>query len=137
MTSSRDLDLIFTFDHSGATLTADLDLDFDVGNLWLDLDWSRVETINVLWWEIDVIDNEDVEEPARALFESLGDEMLTAALADLPATVADMFAEPIEDGHTICSVSATSSSMTITTAEGVGPLPCLTKVPVNKVLVGP
>ena len=114
--SNRDLDIYITLDNTPTDIIAEMDLDFDVGNLWIDLDWSAVSAF---------IDPDDIEEPARQLFEDMGDLLLEDALADVPDMVADGIESTLNPDHEICSVKRETDGITITTDEPGGPMTCI------------
>ena len=107
--SGMDLDLWITFDGDGDELVGDLDLDFDVGDLELSLGWTKLEKYGV--------DRDDIEESARQTLEDVGNNMLNAALADLPDEMASLLSDPIPEGNTICDVSIWKQALRIETAE--------------------
>jgi len=124
-TYNRDLDLTFDLDHDDDNIYADLNVKFEADNLYIDIDWSKVETLKVLWWTIDVTDGSEVEETARADFESIVDSLLQDSLSSLEGTVADMIESGLPNGETICSMKVAGGDLDITTSSKTGALPCL------------
>ena len=117
--SNRDLDINVMLDHNTTEVLADLDVDFKVGNLWIPLDWDSIDNY---------IDRDDVEEPARELFESVAGELLEESLTMIPDMVADAMQATVPEGHEICSLERDGDGITITTDEPNGFMTCKTKL---------
>ena len=121
--NGMDLDLRFNIDHNGEELLVDLDTVFNARSIRVDLDWSNVETINVMGFNIDVVDRNDILEPAEALLVDEGNAVFSEALSGLADSVANGLNELVPDGHQICDVSGDSSGMDMETIEAVAGWP--------------
>ena len=117
--SNRDLDINVMLDHNTVEVLADLDVDFSVGNLWIPLDWDSIDKY---------IDRDDVEEPARELFESVAGDLLQDSLTMIPELVADAMQSTVPEGHQICSLERDGDGVTITTDEPNGFMTCNPKI---------
>ena len=107
--SDMDLDLWVTFEGNGDELAGTLDLDFDVGDLEISLGWTKLEKYGV--------DRDDIEDDARATLEDVGNDMLTAALSDLPDEMASLLSDPVPEDKTICDVTIWKQALRIETTE--------------------
>ena len=86
---------------------------FLADHLYIDVDWSKVESLKVLWMTIDVTDGSEVEETARADFQSIVDVLLQSALSSLGDTVAQMIESGIPNEETICSLKVSATTIEI------------------------
>ena len=107
--SNMDLDLWVTFEENGDQLAGDLDLDFDVGDLEISLGWTKLEKYGV--------DRDDIEDDARHTLEDVGNDMLTAAMTDLPDEMASLLSEPVPEDYTVCDVTIWKQALRIETSE--------------------
>lgn len=121
--SGRDLDIYVSFTENGGALDSDIDVIFTANNLWIDLDWSQVETVTVWGTEYEAVDREETENDAKALFVESVDDMFTDALADLPDQVVTLMEAEFETGHQVCEVELDGGELVIRT-DSPGPTSC-------------
>ncbi len=122
--NGMDLDLYFDIDHNGRQLLVDLQTEFDASSITVDLDWSKVETIRVLGFNIDVVDRNDILGPAETLLIEEGNAVFADALAGLADSVEDGLNQLVPEGHQICELRGTNSSMEMETIEGSNSWAC-------------
>jgi hypothetical protein len=131
-TYNRDLDLTFNLDHDEDNILADLNVDFEVGNLYVDIDWSKVENLKVLWWTIEVTDGAEVEEDARSYFESEVGGLLNSSLGSLEDTVVSTIEMGLPGGEVICDIDVENKDLVVTTSSSNGTNPCMVAVKAQK-----
>ena len=108
--NGMDLDLTFNIDHNTNQLLVDLDTEFDVSSVSIDIDWSNVETIRILGIPISVMDRDDILGPPKS-HSSMRAMLFSDALAGLADSVEDGLNALVPEGHSICSLTGNSSSM--------------------------
>lgn len=123
--NGRDLDLTFELDHDGEDIYAELFTEFRADNLFIDIDWTKVEQLSFLWFTVDVTDGEEIEESARKDFETAVDDILEESLGDLEETVEDILMSGIPSDETICDIDVKNGDLLIKTSSEGGYKPCL------------
>jgi len=114
--ANMDLDIYISFEPNGDRIDSEVDVRFLVGDVDIDLDWSKVKKY---------MSESEIEGMAEDLFQTEGEDVFTQAFSGLGDTMADALEQTIEDGHEICSMKVQSGELVMKTSPEDAAFPCM------------